>query len=69
VSNYLPHIENLVYNQAGGPHHWAVLKPVVEAMTEQQRESFFRTLQNAKDDGRRDGRRDEARHPSFPRFS
>lgn len=63
AGNLVPHIRSEILRQRGGQHNWQVLEEVVAAMTPQQQEAFYRTLQNANDEGRQQGKRDALRSP------
>lgn len=65
--NLLPHIRAMILRQRGGSQNWEILKDIVEAMTEHQKEAFFRTLKNAEEDGVEAGKRAARRQPG--RFS
>ena len=62
-ANFLPHVRAEILRQRGGRANCETLEAVVRAMTPQQQEAFYRTLQCAADDGRQQGRRDAMRNP------
>lgn len=59
----LRHIQAKILRQRGGQDKWKILEPVVTAMTAEQQQAFYRTLETAESDGQQQGKRDAMKSP------
>lgn len=59
----LRHIQAKILQQSGGRHNWTLLEEVVKAMTPEQQQAYYRTLEHAEEEGRRQGKRDAMKSP------